>query len=131
MLTIIVGVVVLVLVGVFVVKSGKSAVGTTSPTASKMGKYDTVFPMPSSVEGFTKADEDRINYQTKLSVKEAEEFYRVGLTKMGLTERTINTATTDTTFSMIFDGYENGKAIVVQGVDLQGKTNVNVRFEQV
>ena len=49
---------------------------------------------------------------------------------MGLKERTVNTAVTDSTFSFVFDGYKNGKAIVIQGVALgANSTNVNIRFE--
>lgn len=102
----------------------------TSPT-SQTTTYDTIFPLPGNVSTFTKASGDAINFQTTLSIKEAESFYRSELTKMNLKERTINTAVTETTFSMVFDGYKNGKAVVVQGVDISGKTNVNIRFEQI
>ena len=110
-----VGVVVLVLV--FLVKPGKAS-------------YDTIFPLPTAVQSFTKMGDEAINFQTPLNIKDSEQFYRTNLIKMGLVERTINTAVTDTTFSMVFDGYKNGKAVVVQGVDISGKTNVNIRFEQ-
>lgn len=98
---------------------------------NKPAKYDSVFPLPQNVQTFTKASEDAVNFQTTLSVKESETFYRTELTKMGLKERTINTSVTDTTFSMVFDGYKNGKAVVVQGVDMSGKTNINIRFEKI
>ena len=66
-----------------------------------------------------------------MKLKESETFYRTELTKLGLKERTINTAVTDTTFSFVFDGDANGKAIVIQGVDIAGKTNINIRYEQI
>lgn len=117
-------VVVLVIGGVFMTKSGKSGGSTISANKS-------IFPLPSSVENFTKAADEAVNFQTTLPIKQAEEFYRAELTKMNLKERTINTSVTDTTFSMVFDGYSNGKAIVVQGVDIAGKTNINIRFEKI
>jgi hypothetical protein len=67
-----------------------------------------------------------------VSVEDAIAFYRDAFAGAGLTERTINTAITATTFSMVFDGHASGKAIVVQGVDLgNGTTNINIRFEDV
>ncbi|EKD99466.1 MAG: hypothetical protein ACD_22C00253G0008 [uncultured bacterium] len=125
---IIIGVIAVLIFGVFALtRMGSSG---TSGGSTKIGKYDTLFPMPSTVQNFTKGEsEGQINFSTNLTIKQAEEFYRTELTKMGLTERTINTATTDTTFSMVYDGSENGKQVVVQGVDLGGKTNVNIRFE--
>ena len=88
--------------------------------------------MPSSVSNFTKGtDGSQVNFQTSLNLKQTEEFYRTELTKMGLTERTINTSVTEDTFSMVFDGHESGKAVVVQGVNIQGKTNVNIRLEAI
>ncbi|MBM3145269.1 MAG: hypothetical protein FJ010_09920 [Chloroflexi bacterium] len=94
-------------------------------------EFDTEFPLPDDVQNFTKIGE-QVNFATSLTVEEAIEFYRDALTGMGLTERTINTAITETTFSMVFDGHESGKAVVIQGVDLDnGTTNINIRFEDV
>ncbi|MBI5712105.1 MAG: hypothetical protein HZC38_01575 [Chloroflexi bacterium] len=51
---------------------------------------------------------------------------------MGLKERTANSVVSDSTFSFVFDGYKNGKAIVIQGVALgANSTNVNIRFESI
>lgn len=94
-------------------------------------EYDTEFPLPDDVQNFM-GGEGTANFATSLTVEEAIEFYRGALGDMGLTERTLNTAITETTFSMVFDGHENGKAVVVQGVDLgNGTTNINIRFEDV
>ncbi|MBL7161117.1 MAG: hypothetical protein ISS57_00815 [Anaerolineales bacterium] len=94
-------------------------------------EYDTEFPLPDDVQNFTGGG-DQVNFATSLTVEEAIEFYRGALTEMGLIERTLNTAITETTFSMVFDGHESGEAIVVQGVDLgNGTTNINIRFEDV
>ncbi len=96
------------------------------------GGYNTKFPMPGGVSNFTDTGNGSINFQTSLSLKDTIAFYRDAFTKEGLTERTVNTAITDTTFSMVFDGDPSGQAIVVQGVDLgNGKTNVNIRYEKV
>ena len=94
--------------------------------------YDTVFPLPDDVRNFAgEGGESQVNFQTGLSLDEVIEFYRQAFTEKGLTERTLLTAITDTTFSMVFDGWPNGKALVIQGVDLGASRNVNIRFEDV
>ncbi len=88
--------------------------------------------MPASVENFTGGGgENGINFQTSLGLNDVVKFYRDALTKQGLTEWTEATSITDGTFSIVFRGAPNGKAIVVQGVSLGSKTNVNVRFESI
>jgi hypothetical protein len=103
----------------------------TQATEEKVS-YDTVFPLPDDVQNFAgEGGESQINFQTSLSLDEVIEFYRQALADKGLTERTLLTATTDTTFSMVFDGWPNGRAFVIQGVDLGASRNVNIRFEDV
>lgn len=94
--------------------------------------YNTKFPLPSDVSNFTETGNGSINFQTGMSLKDTIQFYRNAFKNEGLVERTVNTAITDTTFSLVFDGDPSGQAIVVQGVDLgNGKTNVNIRYEKV
>jgi len=91
---------------------------------------DTVFPLPDNVQNFTgEGGEGQVNFQTSLSLGEVIEFYRQALADQGLTESADHTAITDTTFSMVFFGWPNGKALVIQGVDLGKSRNVNIRFE--
>ncbi|MEJ2559906.1 MAG: hypothetical protein P8186_27555, partial [Anaerolineae bacterium] len=75
--------------------------------------------------------ESPINFQTSLSLDEVIEFYRQAFTEQGLTERTILTEISDSGFSMVFDGWPNAKAVVIQGVDFGTSMNVNIRFEDV
>jgi hypothetical protein len=92
---------------------------------------ETEFPMP---DGATNVQElgGSLNFQVKMTLDEAMKFYVGALTKEGYTERPILTVTSETTFSMVFDGHESGKAIVVQGVDFgDGTVNVNIRLEDV
>jgi len=101
----------------------------TSAETSPSG-FNTEFPLPSDVSNFTDMGNGGINFQTKMSVKDSIAFYRDAFAKAGYKERQINTAITDTTFSMVFDGHSSGKAIVIQAVDLgSGSTNINIRFE--
>ena len=81
---------------------------------------------------FTDMGNGAINFQAKIGLQDAISFYRDSFGKLGYKEREINTAITDSTFSLVFDGHANGKAIVVQGVDLgSGSTNINIRFEDI
>jgi hypothetical protein len=106
--------------------------GGTGGSGGGNSTYNAKFPLPTSVTNFTNTGNDSINFQTDMSLKDTIAFYREAFAKAGLTERTLNTAITDTTFSMVFDGDPSGQAIVVQGVDLaNGKTNVSIRYEKV
>ena len=94
--------------------------------------YDTEFPLPSSVQNFQKLPgpgEKTINFQTNLSLTDAIAFYRKALAAKGLTEREITTSVTASTFSIVFDGSPNGKALVIQSVDLGASRNINIRYE--
>ena len=105
--------------------SGGSAGGSS-------GTYETEFPLPANVDNFMDLGDGAINYQTSMSLNDVVKFYRDAFASAGYAERDITTSITDTTFSIVWDGHPNGKAIVVQGVDLgDGTVNVNVRFEDV
>ena len=94
-------------------------------------KSKSPFPLPNSIKNQTEQS-GNTNFQTSISLKEVLSFYHTELKAMGLTERTLVTAVTDSTFSIVYDGHENGQAIVVQGVKLDEKsTNVNIRFEEI
>jgi len=111
---------------------GGGSGGTGSGAAGGNSGYNTKFPLPGNVSNFTDTGNGSINFQTSMSLKDTIAFYRDAFGKQGLTERTINTSITDTTFSMVFDGDPSGQAVVIQGVDLgNGKTNVNIRYEKV
>lgn len=100
--------------------------------AASQGAYDTVFPLPDDVQNFTGGSgEAMVNFQTSLTLEEVVEFYRQTLADQGLTEREVLTSIEDVGFSMVFDGWPNDRALVIQGVDLGGSTNVNIRFEDV
>ena len=105
--------------------------GSPGGSGGNSGGYNTKFPLPDNVSNYTDTGNSSINFQTSTTLKDTIAFYRGAFTKQGLTERTINTAITDTTFSMVFDGDPSGDAIVIQGVDLgNGKTNINIRYEK-
>jgi hypothetical protein len=97
---------------------------------SSTGSAD--FPMPSDASNVMEVGAGVLNFQTKSTLDESMAFYRDEFGGMGYTERDILTVTAETTFSMVFDGHESGKAIVVQGVDLgDGTTNISIRLEDV
>lgn len=96
------------------------------------GDYDTVFPLPDNIQNFTGGGgENMVNFQTNLGLEEVIEFYRQAFAEQGLTEREILTVIEDESFSMVFDGWPNGQALVIQGVGLGETTNVNIRFEDI
>ena len=99
--------------------------------AAGPASYDTVFPLPDDVQEFLTMGDGQINYQTGLSMDEIIEFYRQSFADMGLTERPILTVIDDSGFSLVFDGWENGKSVVLQGVDFGTSINVNLRLEDV
>ncbi|MBI9044741.1 MAG: hypothetical protein JEZ06_09660 [Anaerolineaceae bacterium] len=91
--------------------------------------YDTDFPLPHDVDNFMDMGDDAINFQTSLPFEESAEFYLTTLAEMGFKEEKLLTVIGDGAFSMVFHGAPNGKVIVVQGVDLNGSTNINIRYE--
>jgi hypothetical protein len=95
-------------------------------------EYDTVFPLPDDVQNFTGGGgEEGINFQTRLSMDEAIEFYRAAFAKEGLTEYDLLTSIEDEGFSMVFTGWHSGEELVIQGVVFGDSTNVNIRLEEV
>jgi hypothetical protein len=89
------------------------------------------FPMPDGAINITNIG-GSTNFQVKMSLAEAMKFYKDAFTKSGYKERAILTVTSDTTFSMVFDGHKSGKAIVIQGVDMKdGSVNINICLESV
>ena len=121
-----------VIVAILVLSLAACGGGGAGAGSNPPGGFDTKFPLPASVSNLTSTDDGSINFQTNLGIEDAVAFYREALGNAGLNERTINTAITDTTFSLVFDGDPSGKAVVVQGVDLGGgMTNINIRYEAV
>lgn len=103
-----------------------------APTeAPSGGHFDTEFPIPDDAQNFVNAS-GTVNFQTGMKLNEVMEYYRHEFSAQGYTERQLLTVTSDTTFSMVFDGHASGKSIVVQGVDLgNNSTNVSLRLEAV
>jgi hypothetical protein len=90
------------------------------------------FPMPSDASDVYKLGSDTVNFQTKLTLDEAMAFYLNEYGKQGYTERELLTVTSETTFSMVFDGHASGKALIVQGVDLgDGTTNISITMQDI
>ena len=104
------------------------------PTSAPAGRseYDTVFPLPDDVQNFTGGGgEEMANFQTSLGMEKVVEFYRQAFAERDLSEYELLTTIEDEAFSMVFTGWPNGKELVIQGVDLGGSTNVNIRLEEV
>jgi hypothetical protein len=94
--------------------------------------HTTEFPLPENFSQLTDTGSGTVNFQTNLGIEETISFYRQTFSDIGYMERTINTAITETTFSIVFDGHDSGQAIIIQGVDLgDGNTNISIRFEDI
>jgi len=92
---------------------------------------ETAFPVTEDATNLS-ATEDSVNFQTGMSLNEAMEHYRRVFSGQGLTEDGLLTVTSETTFSMVFKGSPDGRAVVIQGVDLgNGSTNINIRYEDI
>lgn len=104
-----------------------------APTKPPIGGGDLTaspFPMPDDAANVVNAG-GTVNYQTGKSLNEMIAFYQAAFAKQGLTERTLLHVESESTFSIVFDGDPSGKATVVQGVDLGGSSNINVRLEAI
>ena len=95
--------------------------------------FETPFPLPNDVQQYTDLSGDglSVNFQTSMSLNESVEFYQQALSDLGLSERPLLTVIEEDVFSMVYDGWEDGRAVVVQGVDLGDTTNINIRLEDV
>ena len=92
----------------------------------------TDFPLPADAVNVISVGNDVVNFQTKLSLDEGLDFYKDQFGKLGYTERNILTVTSETIFSIVFDGHESGKAVVVQGVDLgDGTINISITLSDI
>ena len=90
------------------------------------------FPMTADASNFTDMGDGSILYYTKLPQADVMKFYRDAYSAKGYKERTLLTVTSDTTFSMVFDGDPSGKAIVIQSVNLgNGSSTVAIRLEAI
>ena len=105
--------------------------GEEAPEPSQ-GEYDTVFPLPEDVQEFIgEGGEESVIFQTSLSLEEVVAFYRQALTAQGLTEYEVLTVIEDDGFSIVFNGWPDGRSVVIQGVDFGDTTNVSIRLEDV
>ena len=119
------------LIAITILVIASFACGAFGGGGTGSGSANSQFPMPSDASTVQVMGNGSVNFQTSLNLKDVMGFYRDAFSKKGITERTANTVTSDTTFNLVFDGDPSGNAIVVQGVDLgNGKTNVNVRYEK-
>ena len=91
--------------------------------------YDTVFPLPDNVQNLHSEGEG-INFQTNLSVDEAIEFYRAEFAEKGMAEYEPLTVIADAAFSLVFTGWSNDQDVVVEGTDIGGNTNIDVRLAE-
>ena len=90
------------------------------------------FPMTADAYNAVDVGDRSLLYYTKMSQADVMKFYRDVYTAKGYKERELLTVTSDTTFSMVFDGDPSGKAVVIQSVNLgNGSSTVAIRLEAV
>lgn len=114
------------------VDSATEETPSDEPTEDTGSGNDSEFPLPSDVSNFMELGDGLITFQSSMSLEDLLKFYQDELSAEGYTEREILTVTSETTFSMVYDGHASGKAIVVQGVDLGGgMSNITIRLEAI
>lgn len=92
----------------------------------------TDFVMTSDAFNVTDMGDGSILFYSKMSLDDLMKFYREEYSGRDYTEREGLTVTSETTFSMVFDGDPSGKALVIQSVDLgNGSRTVAIRLEDV
>jgi len=104
---------------------------TAPAVAPSQGAVKSPFPMLADATNVTKISDESIMYFTKASIDEIKAFYQKELTAQGLTERTILTIAEKGTLNLVFDGSANGKALVIQGTEVNGSRTVSVRYESI
>jgi hypothetical protein len=113
--------------------SATQSSGNDSSTGG--GNADTSasgFPITADAYNVIDIGDGSVLFYTKMSLEDVMEYYRDVYVSQGYTERGLLTVTSDTTFSMVFDGDPSGKAVVIQSVDLgDGSCTVSIRLEDV
>jgi len=92
---------------------------------------ESTFLMTDDANNITVINEVQEMYRTDSSLGEVLSFYKENLIASGLKERELLTVQSDTTLNLVFDGSENGKALVIQAVVIEDYTNVTIRFEEI
>jgi flagellar basal body rod protein FlgG len=105
---------------------------TTEPSTNSNTDIKTDFPITADAYNAIDVGDGSLLYYTKMSQADVMKFYRDTYTAKGYKERELLTVTSDTTFSMVFDGDPSGKAVVIQSVNLgDGSSTVAIRLEDV
>ena len=118
--------------------TGQSVAETPTPaptpasgysSGGKIGNHASLFPIPTDVYNYMVLNPDTLSFSTSLNFDEIIAYYTDEFGKAGYTVRESATEVTDVNFTMIWDGHESGRAIVLQGLDLKnGSYNVIVKF---
>ena len=114
--------------------SDNQPTGASTPSNDSSNNNTTVktdFPLTADASNVVDMGDGSILYYTKMSQADLMKFYRDAYAAKGYKERELLTVTSDTTFSMVFDGDPSGKAIVIQSVDLGDSRTVAIRLEAV
>jgi len=109
---------------------------TPLPTAAsgyssggKIGNHASLFPIPTNVYNYMVLNPETLNYATSLNFDEIIAYYTKEFDNAGLTVRENATEINDLNFTMIWDGHDSGRAILLQGLDLEnGSYNVILKF---
>lgn len=110
------------------------AVCACSCTEADQDPPVTEFPLPGGVEclvTLASPGNEAINFQIKGTLADAIAFYRQALSTQGLREGSLYTVITPQVFSLVFTGRSDGQDVVLQGVDLGDRVNINIRLETV
>ena len=87
------------------------------------------FPIPDKAD-VIQSSPDLVVGTVKMSMDDIVSFYRKELKQQGLSEDTLLTTISDSTYSLVFKGTSNGKSVVVQGTEIdKGTIAFSIRYE--
>jgi hypothetical protein len=113
--------------------AGGDVSGDTGGTGAIYGAPEnSEYPTIGKVADVMSLEAGMVNYTTDASLEEVYKFYVAEMSAKGYTERKITTIVSDSVVNLVMDGGDDGKAFVMQAVQLEpGKVNVNIRKEKV
>lgn len=112
-----------------IVLTGEGEAGAGGPGTAVSEETD--LPLSEDAYEVLALSADMVTFTSDLSLEEVAEFYRLYAEENGLTEREITTIITDDVINLVFDGWSDTQALIVQAIPFDGATTVTVSVQDV